>query len=372
MKKILIANIFGIGDVLFTTPIIANLKKAYPGIEICYLCNRRVNDLIKNDPNIGKIFVYEKDDLVKIWCSSKINGIKTVLSLYAEIKSYDFDAVFDFTLSREFGLMFLLAGIKKRIGFNYKNRGLFLTDKITFDGFEAKHVVDHYLALLEKINVPVSIKEMQLVPDVVALEWAGKFLKEKGIINKPIVAIVPGGGASWGELSYRKRWDVGNFSGVAEALFKKGCSILVAGDNTERNLCEKIINKVKNGSYLVLTELPIEHYIAVLNLCDLVLCNDGGPLHIATAMGIKTVSLFGPVDDNVYGPYPASDKHIVLKAVDVLCRPCYKKFRVPECRNNGACLRDISVAEVVSACEEKVRSQCGKLISWIFMLIKSL
>lgn len=351
MKKILIANIFGIGDVLFTTPIIANLKKAYPGIEICYLCNGRVKDLIKNDPDIDNIFVYEKDVLVKTWRSSKINGIKTVLSFYNEIKSYDFDAVFDFTLSREFGFMFLLAGIKKRIGFNYKNRGLFLTDKIAFDGFEEKHVVDYYLELLEKINVPVSMKEMQLVPDAVALEWAGKFLKENGITNKPIVAIVPGGGASWGEMSYRKRWDVGNFSGVAEALSNKGCSILVAGDNTERNLCEQIIKKVKNGPYSVLTELPIEHYIAVLSLCDLVLCNDGGPLHIATAMGIKTVSLFGPVDDKVYGPYPVSDKHVVLKAFDVVCRPCYKKFRVPECKNNSACLRNISVEDVVEACE---------------------
>jgi ADP-heptose:LPS heptosyltransferase len=64
MKRVLIANIFGIGDVLFTTPIIANLKQVYPDIEISYLCNGRVKDIISNDPGIDEVFVYEKDDII--------------------------------------------------------------------------------------------------------------------------------------------------------------------------------------------------------------------------------------------------------------------------------------------------------------------
>ncbi len=355
MKRVLIANIFGIGDVLFTTPIIANLKQVYPDIEISYLCNGRVKDIISNDPGIDEVFVYEKDDIIKTWRTSKGKGIKAVFELYNRIKGAGFDAVFDFTLSRGFGFLFLLAGIKRRIGFNYKKRGIFLTDKIDIKGFEGKHVVEYYLDLLRKIRIPVTHKNMRLVPGPGFVARARKFLDEKNITGRPIVAVVPGGGASWGEMSYRKRWDAGNFAEVAKVLSDKGCSILVGGDNKETDLCQEVIEKVKNVPSSVMTGLPIELYAAVLSLCDLVLCNDGGPLHMASAMGVKTVSIFGPVDDKVYGPYPPGENCRVIVSPGVECRPCYRNFKVPECRNDGGCLKKITVGRIIKACEELLR-----------------
>ena len=66
---------------------------------------------------------------------------------------------------------------------------------------------------------------------------------------------------------------------------------------------------------------------------------------MAVALGVSTVSIFGPVDEKVYGPYPQNEKHIVVKK-DMFCRPCYKNFRFNGCSNNKKCLRCISVDEV--------------------------
>jgi ADP-heptose:LPS heptosyltransferase len=192
---------------------------------------------------------------------------------------------------------------------------------------------------------------MKLIPGKIALEWAAKFLEENNSNHTPVVAIIPGGGASWGRMSYRKRWSTENFAKVAGALSAKGCFILAGGDNTERALCAKVMGKVK-GACSIVTDLPIELYVALLSRCDLVLCNDGGPLHIAASMGVKTVSIFGPVDDKVYGPYPPDKRHRVVTASDVECRPCYRRFKVPECHNDSKCLRNIHVDEVKKACED--------------------
>ena len=72
MKKILIINPFGIGDVIFSTPLIEALKQYYPDCYVGYICNRRVAELINTNPNLDKVFVYEKDESREIWRKSKI------------------------------------------------------------------------------------------------------------------------------------------------------------------------------------------------------------------------------------------------------------------------------------------------------------
>src|SRR5208283_1549917 len=103
-KKILIINPYGIGDVLFTTPVISNLRRSYPQATIAYLANARTADFIKMNPDIKQVF--------------------------------------DFSLNSSFGFLCVACGIKKRIGFDYRGRGRFLTDKIPLKGYEDKHVIE--------------------------------------------------------------------------------------------------------------------------------------------------------------------------------------------------------------------------------------
>ena len=352
MRKILIANIFGIGDVLFTTPLAASLKKAWPGVEIDYLTNARTKDVISCVPGMGKIFVYEKDDLVKLWKKSRIKALKYVFSLFSGIRRAKYDVVFDFTLSRRFGFFFMLAGIGKRIGFDYKCRGAFLTCKVKIEGFLDKHVAEYYLSLLEKIGVSASVRKMELVPPREFDAWAEEYLRARGLDGKKLVAVIPGGGASWSRHSYRKRWLSEGFAASAKALLDNGWQVILLGDASEEKICLEVKELTGRSDISIENGLDLKRYMALLSRCRLALCNDGGPLHLAAALGVRTVSVFGPVDPLVYGPYPSSGDHRVIVSEGVPCRPCYKRFRLPQCVNDNRCIADIEPEKVVDACLE--------------------
>ncbi|MFH1664547.1 MAG: glycosyltransferase family 9 protein, partial [Candidatus Omnitrophota bacterium] len=327
MKRILIANIFGIGDVLFTTPVITNLKEAFGGVSIDYLCNGRTKDILKCNTDVDEVFVYEKDDYLRLWRESRTAAVKKVIELWRSLRGRRYDMVFDFTLSRRFGFLFALAGIPRRVGLDYKRRGIFLTDKIKLTGFEKKHVVEYYLDLLEKLDIPVTQRGMSLAASPEAIEWALGAIGGKGISAGTLVAVIPGGGASWGPQAFRKHWPARKFAGVADILSGYGYPVAVLGSDAETELCGVMADAMRTKPVIAENGLTLERYIALLSVCGLVLCNDGGPLHMAAALGVKTVSIFGPVAPEVYGPYPASDGNRVMTAPDLPCRPCYHKFR---------------------------------------------
>ncbi len=93
---------------------------------------------------------------------------------------------------------------------------------------------------------------------------------------------------------------------------------------------------------------------ALLDKCDLVVTNDGGPLHMAVALKKKIVAIFGPVDEKVYGPYPQAGRYITVTS-NVRCRPCYKNFKYGKC-DTLDCLKNIKPADVINAVEKLMGS----------------
>lgn len=352
MKRVLVANIFGIGDVLFTTPLLASLKKEVEGVSIDYICNARTKAVLESNPDVDSIFVYEKDDLADLWQRSKKSFFSALSGLFGGIRGSRYDAVFDFTLSRKFGLAFALAGIPKRIGLDYKNRGVFLTHKRKLEGFEGKHVVEYYLDLLDDAGVRPAVRETQIVLDESSQNWAEEYLRNRGINKDRVVAVIPGGGASWGPDASRKRWRPDGFARVADALTERSVQVMVLGDGAEEDLCCEVRDNMAKKPALVENGLALKEYIALLSMCGLVVCNDGGPLHIAVALGARTVSVFGPVDEKVYGPYPPNDRNRVVSGDEEDCRPCYSRFRLPECDRDIRCLSGISPGVVIENCLE--------------------
>ena len=120
-------------------------------------------------------------------------------------------------------------------------------------------------------------------------------------------------------------------------------------DKFELELCDNIASGMNNKVVMIVGQTDLLQFVALLSKCNLVIANDGGPLHLSVAAGVKTVSLFGPVDEKVYGQYPNNpDMHGIIKK-NLPCRPCYGKFRMLPCRHNKRCLNDISVDEAFDA-----------------------
>lgn len=350
MKKVLVANIFGIGDVIFTSPLISNLKREFPGISMGYLCNARTADMVRLIPGVEEVFVYEKDRYIEEWKISRLSCLRNLYGFFRSVRDKGYDTVFDLTNSREFGAFFALSGIRKRVGLNYRGRGTFLTHKVPLSGFSGRHVVEYYLDLLDPVGVSPRDRELKIVPDSPIRDRASEYISRKGLADKGFVSVVPGGGASWGLNASRKRWHAEGFAAAAEALEKNGIPIVILGDRSERKLCEFVSSEMGSPARVVENDLSLAEYIGLMDRAKVVLCNDGGPLHIAVALGVRTVSIFGPVDEKVYGPYPLTERHMVMKSEGLGCRPCYDRFKLPDCEYDSRCLSDISPQTVAEAC----------------------
>jgi len=355
LKRFLFINPFGIGDVLFTMPVVRAIKEASDDNRIGYWCNERVGDILRNNPHISGIFALSRGDLKKIYATSWKEGIYRSIKLFNGLKKGRFDISLDFSLDHRYSLMTKLAGVKKRIGFNYRNRGRFLTHKVDIEGYTSKPAADYYLGLLSFLDIKPRDKRLELfVPE-------SDNLRSRAILSQfqvkgedLIIGLAPGGGASWGKDSVYKHWPAMKFAKLADKLADSlGARILILGDATERPIADIIVNVIKNPAIDLVGKTSLNGLAAMISNLRLLVTNDSGLLHLATALRVKTVSIFGPVDESVYGPYPLSVHHKVIKA-NIPCRPCYKNFRFPGCINERRCLEGISVEEVYQAVESLI------------------
>ncbi len=351
-NKILIINPFGIGDVIFSTPIIEVLKDKYPGCFIGYVCNKRAYEVIRSNPKIDKFFIYEKDDFRVAWEKSKLEFLKLIWKFLMTVRKERFDLAIDLSLGYQYSLLLSLIGIKKRYGFNYRKRGRFLTDKIDIDGFSDKHVIEYYIEILRFLGIDT--RGLKLSPKVYItekdVEWAEGFLKSNGLGEKDVlIGVIPGCGASWGVDARHRRWDREGFAKVCDGMAERyGAKIVLLGDRNECEIGDDIQSRMKTKAIMACGKTSLRNFLGIINRCRLVVTNDGGPLHMAVGLGLNTVSIFGPVDERIYGPYPMSDAHAVISKRGLVCRPCYKKFKYKICEDR-TCLNSIGSDEVLEA-----------------------
>lgn len=350
--KILIINPYGIGDVLFTIPLVRNLKHHFPQSVISYLSNRRCSQFLQHYSYIDKVFVYERDEFKSLLSKSFFSFLKESRQLFDSIRNSKFDYVIDFSLNGSFSFLSWINGIPKRIGFNYKNRSPYLTKKIPLSGYESKHVVEYYLSILDYWSLPVMDRHLDIPVSTEAEAWVKQQMKERGVsLTQLRIGLVPGGGASWGKDAHYKRWRAENYAKLADKMVEKlKAQIILMGSLEEKDISRRIVELAKHKIVDFSAETSILQLAHLFQSCSAVVVNDGGPLHLAVASGTKTVSIFGPVDPVVYGPYPLSRDHRVVVA-DVVCRPCYRQFRRAQC-SHISCLNLITTEDVLRKVEE--------------------
>jgi ADP-heptose:LPS heptosyltransferase len=245
----------------------------------------------------------------------------------------------------------IFAGIRQRLGFNYKKRGRFLTHRLELEGYENRHVIEYYLDLLKFLSIEPKSKNLSLfVPEINKARSRG-ILRRAGFADKDLViGIAAGAGASWGKDAALKHWPASRFAQLADRLSNElGARIVVLGDGSERPISDVIVNSMRRKALDLTGKTTLEELIATIGVLNLLITNDGGPLHIAVAQGVKTVSIFGPVDPKVYGPYPFdASRHIVLKK-NLDCSPCYRGFHLTQCERDRECLKLIDVQEAFAS-----------------------
>ena len=353
-RRILILNPFGIGDVLFTTPLIRAVRRAFPESRIDYLCNRRTETILRNNPHLDQVFVYERDEIVQLWRTSWWRGLAHVVELVRRVHRARMDVVIDLSLGERYAFILRALGVPRLFGFNYRKRGRFLTEALGIDGYHEWHVVAYYRQLLRFIGIHLVEDALELQASEEDRRWADAWLRARGLDAAPrLVGLVPAGGVSWGISAPFRRWSAEGFAAVGDRLAESyDARVVLFGEATDGSICRTVATLMKRPTVDASGQTTLGQFIGLLRRLHLVICNDGGPLHLAVSQGVKTVSIFGPVDPRVYGPYAPASEHRVVYRRDLSCRPCYHQFKLPPCPYERACLTTIDADEVLEACAE--------------------
>ena len=350
-NKILVVNPFGIGDAIFSLYLVEALKRSLPQTQIGFLGNERTVELLRMDNTLDARHEFNRDEFRALRRRDPAAFIFKCLRFAGDIKRERYDAMFDLSLGREFSFVAACLGIGRRIGFDFKRRGRWLTHKTKLEAYEKKHVVDWQLGLLRGLGLDASElpSKLPLAVSEKANKEAAEFLAGQGVQSTSVLtAVAPGGGKSWGPNAIYKQWSPGRFAEVVQKSGKgSGRAVLLLGDAEESSLLEEVKKKIEMPC-IIAAGLPLQVVCALLQRSVFLLCNDGGLLHLANALGVRTVSIYGPVDENVYGPYGQGVPREVLSQA-VPCRPCYQKFHFPPCGNERRCLEELSVEKVLDA-----------------------
>ncbi len=353
--RFLIANPFGIGDVLFSFPLIHAVRQFDPVGTIGYLCNARTHELVQKKREVDWTIVFEKDEFRRSVTTAPWKGIGYCGGILTQVRRRHFDVLIDLSLGGQISFGGWCAGIPRRIGFDYRGRGRFLTDKVPLEGFDKKPVAESYLELLRRLDIPVLSGAFSTplldLPDRIEYTAREYCAKQGLLFDRPFITIVPGGGASWGSQALYKQWPPALFAEVINHLLQKHqFQVLLVGDSNDVRLCQEVARHVSSPVQMALQVPSILLLGAILKQSVLVIGNDSGAMHLAAGVGSQTVTIFGPVDPYVYGPFPAAAHHRVV-AQSLSCQPCYQSFHLPPCPFDIACLKKLAPGEVINAAE---------------------
>lgn len=359
--KILIVNPYGIGDSLFSTPLIRTLHETYPKATLGILLGSRTEDIFSHNPHIHAIFTYKKDYLRSL---SLLKRMQYIAGLLLQIKKQKFDILIDLSNTDEYAFFAkFFWHIPIRIGFNYKKRGQFLNYKIKIpQGFSRKHVSDYYNSLLAFLDIDFSKVERKLdfYIDPKSETWLNSFTQEYHIRPSDIlICILPGGGASWGNFANVRYWPSAYYGQLANRLIEQyKAKIFIIGSLPEKELAEEVIRSIKYPVHNLCGETSLHELAQLMSKSHLVIGTESGPLHLTTALDCPSVVIYGPVSEVEYGPYSMTCRQKAAY-LSLPCHPCYRNFRMSPCTYR-LCLSELTPSALFSQACEILEKQLNK------------
>ena len=349
LRRILIVHPYGIGDLLFVTPVMRALR-LIPTVEtVDLLVGSRTREVVENNPHVNDIFVVDKD---RYYRQTWQENLKDSLALGRKFRAKRYDLLLDYSLRREsafFGKFFL--GIPKRAGFAYKKRAVFHNIRQPLpDGFWKRHAADFYCDLAEAAGIPEDDRYLEYFFPADRATIEEQVTQKLAGLPGPFITISPGGGDSWGKEAAYKRWPIQNFAELIQKMkHKVGFQgVCILGSQSERELCDGLKKMLNLPSVVLAGETSLAQTAMILKKSKLLIGNDGGLIHLARALQVPLVAFYGPVPPEVYGPYPASPDAVAVYKQSLDCRPCYYKFRYNSTCPTIACLRGLGSDEAMT------------------------
>lgn len=336
MRNILVIKLRYVGDVLLATPSLRALRESYPTARLTMMVNRGTEDMVKWNPDLHDVIVVER------------GGIAAQLRELHQVRRRRFDCVIDLTDGDRSAILSWCSGAPVRIGFNdeHRWRGR-LYSTIVSAGPTVVHRVERDLAALSHLGIASKPGPLVLHTSKKDEDTADRLLQELGVMGadgslaKPLVTLHPGA------RYWFKAWPAERFAALADRLSETyGCRVLLGGGAQDVEMATAIGGQARSSPVTLAGRTTLLQFAAVLKRCALFVGNDNGAMHMAAALGVPVVGLFGPSNPLEWGP-KGERVQVIYKEQD--CRQCFH----PTClRGEENCMRRISVDEVVSCCRK--------------------
>ncbi len=330
INSVLIRGTNWIGDVVMTFPAMAAVRATLPKARITVLVKPWVADLVRMHPAVDDVLVYERP--------GRHDGLRGLFALARELRQRRFDAAILLQNAIEAAVIARLAGIPVRAGYDTDARGPLLTHPVKLNpSVKTVHQSLYYLGMLEALGFEPSGTSVSIVPTEEQQRAAGRHLAEWGIAGRrPLVGMAPG--AAYGPA---KRWFPERFAAVADRLAERfACPVLLFGSAGDRASTEAVQAAAKTALVDIAGRTSLGDAIALIACCDLFITNDSGLMHVAGALGVPTVAVFGSTDPKT--TYPLGERTVLVRR-PVDCSPCLRQ----ECPTDFRCMDLVTVDEVL-------------------------
>ena len=297
--NILIIHTAFIGDIVLSTALISKVKEKYPDSDIYYLTTPLGKEILKNNPKIKEIIVYDK--------RGKDKGFGAFISFVRKIRKLKIDVCLTPHRYLRSSILTLMSGASIRVGYDIASLSFVFNKKIKYN--KTKHEVEKLLSFIDDNTKRYKLEMYPSEKDKIKIDTLLKKLSN----NKKIILIAPG--SKW----FTKRWPEEYFRILIQNLVKKDdLLIVITGGKEEKeivlNLDSKVLDLRGEISLLELAEL--------IKRAILVVSNDSAPIHITSAFpDTRIVGIFGPTVKE-FGFFPWSKNSKVFEIKGLYCRPC--------------------------------------------------
>ncbi len=335
-QNILIVRTDRIGDVVLTTPAIAALRKAYPKARIAIMVTPQTQALVMGNPHLDSIIVFDRE--------KAHNGLLGLWRFIRELRGQKFDLAVVYHTKKITNLICFLAGIPARLGYKNNKFGFLLTLPVKDVRPQGtRHETQLCLDLLKQIGIQKEEIKPYVPVSPKAERWIEGWLRENYIReDEPLIAIHPGASC------ISKRWPAESFVQLIEKISQRyPVKVLLIGTQDDKSLALKIISSSPQGCVVDTTgQTTVSQLVSLLKRCQVLISNDSGPVHIASALGIPVVAIFGR---NQAGLSPTrwrpwGENSVVLHK-EVGCPICLAH----RCPIDFKCLKEIRPEEVFAS-----------------------
>ena len=329
LQRILIRGTNWIGDAVMTLPAVSAVRATYPQARLAILAKRPVTEIYRLFSRADEIIPYE----------AKFDNPLGVFRLATALRKKNFDAAILLQNAIEAAIMSVAAGIRVRSGFNTDRRGFLLTHPVVRNEEIRKvHQIDYYLEMVKALGCAPVNRTMHLetfISPAAANETAAKYLPGE---DARFIGLAPG--ATYGPA---KRWLPERFAAVADRLGAElGARVILFGSKDDRETTDSVQKYARSAMVNLAGISSMRETIHLISRCRIFISNDSGLMHVAGALNIPTVAIFGSTNPVTTSP-PGEKTLLVRKPVE--CSPCLKR----SCPTDFRCMTSITADDVYEA-----------------------